>query len=155
MSIQRPGLVTRNVHLSLLIKICTTASKFYSFLRTSISIYRKKWKSAVYGEPSWAGKTFPSPPHRGGKKCCRRVSGCTYSYVREKFSVLRVGGGGGRWTHARLCRRRADVTVLLRTLLSMQGLCATSCSNYAAYVKALMIFLLHYFSSCYFIFKLQ
>lgn len=55
-------------YLTLLIKFCTTASKFYSFLRTSISIYRKKWKSAVYGVPSRAGKTFAFPSHRGGQK---------------------------------------------------------------------------------------
>lgn len=59
---------------SVLIKICAKASKFYSFLRTSISIYRKKWKSDVYGVPSRASKSFAYPSLGGGKKCCRRVS---------------------------------------------------------------------------------
>lgn len=69
LSIQRPSsLHVTAFTFSLLIKICTTASKFYSFLRTSISIYGKKWKSAVYGVPSRAGKTFASTlPGRGAK----------------------------------------------------------------------------------------
>lgn len=41
-------------------------------------------------------KLLPSHPTEGGKKCCRRVSACIYTYVREKFSVLRVGVWGGR-----------------------------------------------------------
>ncbi|CAH2074368.1 unnamed protein product, partial [Iphiclides podalirius] len=80
---------------SLLIKICTTASKFYSFLRTSISIYGKKWKSTVHGAPSRAGKTFAAPPARGGQKVLPTGSPRSYTYVGEKFSVLRAGGMGG------------------------------------------------------------
>lgn len=112
-SIQRPrcSLHETPFTFSLLIKICTTASKFYSFLRTSISIYRKKWKSDVYGVPNRAGKTFASPTHRWGQKVLPTGEARTYSYVGEKFSVLRVGGGGGR---GRACavgtpqRRRAS-----------------------------------------------
>lgn len=41
-------------------------------------------------------KVLPPHPTEGGKKCCRRVSSYIYTYVREKFSVLRVGVWGGR-----------------------------------------------------------
>lgn len=40
-------------------------------------------------------KLLPPQPIEGGKKCCRRVRELTYSYVGEKFSVLRVGAEGG------------------------------------------------------------
>lgn len=95
-SIQRPRCSLHGIPFtfSLLIKICTTASKFYSFLRTSISIYRKKWKSDVYGVPNRASKTFASPTHRWGQKVLPSGEAGSYSYVGEKFSVLRVGGGG-------------------------------------------------------------
>ncbi|CAK1556103.1 unnamed protein product [Leptosia nina] len=84
------------VTFSVLIKICTTASKFYSFLRTSISIYRKKWKSAVY-VPSWAGKSFPSHPHVGGQKVLP-TGERLYLYLcwGKVFRVAGRGERGGR-----------------------------------------------------------
>lgn len=113
--IHRLGLVT----FSLLIKICTTDSKFYSFLRTSISIYRKKWKSDVL-VPSRVGKSFASTTHRWGQKVLL-AGERSYSCVRRKFSVLREGGGGDACAPP---AGRADVTVLLRTWLPEQGFVA-------------------------------
>lgn len=95
MSIQRARCSLHEAYtFSLLIKNCTSASKFYSFLRTSISIYRKKWKSDVYGAPSRAGKTFATPTRWGQKVL--PLGERTYSCVGRKFSVLRVGAEGGK-----------------------------------------------------------
>lgn len=77
-------------------------------------------------------KLLPSHPMEGGKKCCRRVSVCIYTYVREKFSVLRVGVWGEGWTHAPVYHRIADVTVLHRTLLWTRA-CTTFLSWYYAF----------------------
>lgn len=63
--------------------------------------------------PGW--KTFASPTRWGQKVL--PTGERTYSYVGRKFSVLRAGEEGRGETHARRLTRRADVTVLLRTLL--------------------------------------
>ena len=55
----------------------------------------------------------------------------SYSYVGEKFSVLRVGGRGGEGaTHARYVHRSGDAPVLYRTLSPTQG-CGRSETRYA------------------------
>lgn len=123
---------------SLLIKICTTASKFYSFLRTSISIYRKKWKSAVYGEASGLAKLLSPLPTEGGKKCCRRVSGVLIAMSGKSFPCCGQGVEGAGWRMRRhLCG--PDMTVLLWTLIQTHGCYAAGYRNGTVYVIGLMI----------------
>lgn len=65
----------------------------------------------MYGVPNRAGKTFASPTHGWGQKVLPTGEARTYSYVGEKFSVLRVEGGSGRGDACALCapqRRRAS-----------------------------------------------
>lgn len=92
MSIQRPRCSLHEIPFtfSLLIKIGTTASKFYSFLRTSISIYRKKWKS-----DAGLAKLLPPLPTGGGKKCCRRVRRVLIAMSGKSFPCCGLRGAAG------------------------------------------------------------
>lgn len=113
----------------LLIKICTTASKFYTFLSTSISIYRKKWKSALCMEcgAELAKVLPPTSPPAGGQKVLP-AGGRLYLYLcRGKvFRVAGRGWQGRRVAHARRVARSADATLLPRTLLRSQPSRASS-----------------------------
>lgn len=56
-------------------------------------------------------KLLLPPTHRWGQKVLPTGEARSYSYVGEKFSVLRVGGGGSRGDACAVCtpqRRRAS-----------------------------------------------